>query len=303
MYDIVIIGSGPAGLSAAVYAKRAMLDVIVVEKEPISGGQMNYTDTVDNYLGLPRENGMELAMRFREHAEVLQVPFLEAEVIEVEPCGTCFKINLHNKEAIQSKTVVLAMGAKHRTLGVQGEERLLGSGVSYCATCDGAFFQQRDVAVIGGGDVALEEALYLSHICNQVHLIHRRDEFRGTKQLVDQVRQQENITMWMDSIVNEISGENSVEQLSMEHVVSHKNTMLSVDGVFIAVGTEPMNALVHGDLAHDSNGWVIANEDGKTNIPGIYVAGDLRKKPLRQIVTAVADGANVVHSIEEYLNQ
>lgn len=193
MRDLVIVGSGPAGLSAAVYAKRAMMDVVVLEKEAFSGGQIVNTEQVDNYLGLPGISGFDMGMKFKEHADTLGVEFDDREVTAIEDHGDHKKVSLEDGSSIETKAILIATGAKHRKLGVPGEEEFTGAGVSYCATCDGAFFRNKEVAVVGGGNIALEDALYLSKMCSKVHLIHRRDEFRGEKILGARVLETENI--------------------------------------------------------------------------------------------------------------
>lgn len=300
MYDLVIIGSGPAGLSAAVYAKRACLSVLVIEKEAFAGGQMVYTEEVDNYLGLNAKSGFELAESFKQHALDLDVSFAEGAVEKIVPKDGKWSLHMESGEDIETKTVLLATGATHRKLGVPGEETFAGVGVSYCATCDGAFFQGKSVAVVGGGDVALEDALYLANICEQVYLIHRRNELRGTKVLQNQVFANEKITFLGESEVTEITGDKQVSGISVHNKVTDEMKELSVAGVFIAVGMEPQSDL-YAPLLSLEHGYVPAGEDCATEKDGLYVAGDVRTKRLRQIVTAVADGANAVHSIQEYL--
>lgn len=300
MYDLVIIGSGPAGLSAAVYAKRACLSVLVIEKEAMSGGQMIYTEEVDNYLGLNHRSGFELAEAFEQHARDLDVAFLEGEVEEIEEKGAIWTLHMADGEDIETKTVLLATGATHRKLGVPGEEAFAGAGVSYCATCDGAFFKDKTVAVIGGGDVALEDALYLANICKQVYLIHRRNELRGTKALQEQVFANEKITFLGASEVMEIIGDKQVSKVIVRDKETDEVKELALDGTFIAVGMEPQSAL-YEPLMKLEHGYVPAQEDCATKRAGLYVAGDVRTKRLRQIVTAVSDGANAVYSITEYL--
>lgn len=302
MYDLVIIGSGPAGLSAAVYAKRACLSVLVIEKEAFAGGQMVYTEEVDNYLGLNAKSGFELAESFKQHALDLDVFFAEGAVEKIVPKDGKWSLHMESGEDIETKTVLLATGATHRKLGVPGEETFAGVGVSYCATCDGAFFQGKSVAVVGGGDVALEDALYLANICEQVYLIHRRNELRGTKVLQNQVFANEKITFLGESEVTEITGDKQVSGISVHNKVTDETKELSVAGVFIAVGMEPQSDL-YAPLLSLEHGYVPAGEDCATEKDGLYVAGDVRTKRLRQIVTAVADGANAVHSIQEYLMQ
>lgn len=302
MYDLVIIGSGPAGLSAAVYAKRACLSVLVIEKEAFAGGQMVYTEEVDNYLGLNAKSGFELAESFKQHALDLDVSFAEGAVEKIVPKDGKWSLHMESGEDIETKTVLLATGATHRKLGVPGEETFAGVGVSYCATCDGAFFQGKSVAVIGGGDVALEDALYLANICEHVYLIHRRNELRGTKVLQNQVFANEKITFLGESEVTEITGDKQVSGISVHNKVTDETKELSVAGIFIAVGMEPQSDL-YAPLLSLEHGYVPAGEDCATEKDGLYVAGDVRTKRLRQIVTAVADGANAVHSIQEYLMQ
>ena len=302
MYDLVIIGSGPAGLSAAVYAKRACLSVLVIEKEAFAGGQMVYTEEVDNYLGLNAKSGFELAESFKQHALDLDVAFAEGAVEKIVPKDGKWSLHMESGEDIETKTVLLATGATHRKLGVPGEETFAGVGVSYCATCDGAFFQGKSVAVVGGGDVALEDALYLANICEHVYLIHRRNELRGTKVLQNQVFANEKITFLGESEVTAITGDKQVSGISVHNKVTDETKELSVAGVFIAVGMEPQSDL-YAPLLSLEHGYVPAGEDCATEKDGLYVAGDVRTKRLRQIVTAVADGANAVHSIQEYLMQ
>jgi thioredoxin reductase (NADPH) len=302
MYDLVIIGSGPAGLSAAVYAKRACLDLVVLEKEPMGGGQIIYTEQVDNYLGLPGKNGFDLAQEFEKHARSLDIPFREGDVQEVKKIEDGWQVFLKSGDNIQAKTVLLATGATHRKLGVPGEEALAGAGVSYCATCDGAFFKDKTVAVVGGGDVALEDALYLARNCKQVYLIHRRQGLRAAQVLQEQVKEAGNITFLPDRVVTEIRGENKVEQIMLKNVKDESVAALELDGVFIAVGMDPQTEAVASVLPLEG-GYVCAGEDGVTGQPGLFVAGDARTKQLRQIVTAVSDGANAVTSIVNYLNE
>lgn len=303
MYDVIIIGSGPAGLAAAIYAQRAKLTSLVLEKEYMSGGQVLNTYEVDNYPGLPGIGGFELGMKFREHAEKLGAQFLNTEVrnIGLEDEGKV-KVVFTDNEEFRARTVVLAMGARHRQLGAAGEQELTGMGISYCATCDGAFFKGRDVAVVGGGDVAVEDALFLARACRKVYLIHRREELRAAAVLQEALKKCENVEFIWNSEVKEIAGEDHVDCLKVYNNKEEKETVLHVDGVFIAVGTIPNTGIVTKLLQLDKNNYIIASEDGKTEIPGIFAAGDIRTKQLRQIVTAVSDGANVITSVQEYLN-
>ena len=302
MYDVIIIGSGAAGMSAGVYAKRAGLKLLVIEKSPMSGGQILNTYEVDNYLGLPGINGFDMGMKFREHADKLEVPFLDAEVLEIKDLGDK-KIVRTTKEELETKSIILATGAHHALLGVPGEAELSGMGVSYCATCDGAFFRNKVVAVVGGGDVALEDAIYLARTSAKVYLIHRRDELRGTKVLQEELLAMENVEVLYSHVVKEICGEDSVEKLILEDVKTGEKKELPVNGIFIAVGIHPDSELVKGIVDMDQAGYVIADETCVSSCPGIFAAGDVRKKPIRQVVTAVADGANAATSAGTYVNQ
>ncbi len=291
MYDLIIIGSGPAGLSAAVYGKRAGLNLLVLERAPMSGGQVLNTYEVDNYLGMPGMNGFDMGMQFRAHADRLGVEFREAEVSALRDRGDS-KILVTDGGELEAKAVILATGAVHAHLGVPGEEELAGMGVSYCATCDGAFFRGRTVAVVGGGDVALEDAIYLAGICEKVYLIHRRDEFRGAMALQEKLKHLSNVEILYSFTVEEIQGGDAVENLRIKNCKTGEMSDLKVSGVFVAVGIRPNTELVQGCLKLDRDGYVTAGEDCATEIPGLFAAGDVRRKPIRQIITAVADGAN-----------
>lgn len=299
MYDLIIIGSGPAGLGAAVYGKRAGFSTLVLEQAPMSGGQILNTYEVDNYLGLPGISGFDMGMQFREHAEKLGAQFQEAEVTGLEN-GKDRKIVKTSEGEFEAKAVIIASGATHRKLGVPGEERLSGMGISYCATCDGAFFRDRTVAVIGGGDVAVEDAIFLARGCRKVYVVHRRDELRAAKSLQDQLFALPNVEMVWNCTVNDILGEDAVTGISLRDQKENADRELSVDGVFIAVGIAPNSSAFVGTVKADPNGWLEAGEDCVTSVPGIFAAGDVRTKKLRQVITAVADGANAVASVQEY---
>lgn len=301
VYDLIIIGSGPAGLSAVIYAERAKLNTLVIEQNYMSGGQVINTYEVDNYPGLPGINGFDMAMKFREHADKLGAKFVEDTVSSMELSGE-EKVVVGAKETYHAKAVLIATGATHRKLAVPGEERLSGMGVSYCATCDGAFFRNKTTAVVGGGDVALEDAIFLGRICEKVYLIHRRDELRGAKTLQEQLFAMPNVEVIWNATVESIDGENKVSSIHIKDVNSGEITEKTVDGVFVAVGILPNDEAYKGQLETDASGYIKAGEDGITSVPGVFVAGDVRTKPLRQVVTAVADGANALTSIERYLN-
>lgn len=300
MYDIIIIGSGPAGLSAAIYAQRACLDTIVIEKNGISGGQVLNTWEVDNYPGFPGVTGFELSRQFREHANKLGARVVQDEVVQVELSGNVKKV-VCEEETYEARCVILASGAHHRTLEVPGEEELRGAGVSYCATCDGAFFRGRTVAVVGGGDAALEDAIFLARMCEKVYIVHRRDKLRGAKRLQERLQALENIEFVWNSETVAIEGNAQVEALRLRQTKTGEERRLDVDGVFIAVGIAPESELYAGQLELDEQGYIRADESGQTSVPGVFAAGDVRTKALRQILTAASDGANCVASAERYL--
>lgn len=300
MYDMIIIGSGPAGLSAAIYGIRAGLNLLVLEQNPMSGGQVLNTYEVDNYLGLPGVSGFDMGQTFRAHADKLGVEFAEARVREIVDNGD-YKTVRTRKTDYEAKTIIFAAGAQHAHLGVPGEEEFSGMGVSYCATCDGAFFKGKTVAVVGGGDVALEDAIYLARTCEKVYLIHRRDELRGAAILQEELKSLSNVEILYSHTVEEICGEENVESLLIRDLKSEGTRRLAVSGIFIAVGIHPCSELLNGMVECDDAGYVLAGEDCASSREGIYAAGDIRKKPLRQIVTAVADGANAVMSAADYI--
>lgn len=301
IYDVVIIGAGPAGLSAAVYAERAKLKALLLEKEYMGGGQIVTTTEVDNYLGLPGMNGFDLAMKFREHAVSMGAEFAEGKVQSLARQEEDWCVKTEDKEYL-TKCVIIATGASHRMLGIPGEERLRGNGVSYCATCDGAFFRDRTVAVIGGGDVAVGDAIFLSRLCKKVYLIHRRDSLRAAKVLADRVLENEKVEVLWNMVPESIEGEEQVSHLKLRDVEKDIQTELPVDGIFVAIGMEPNVMGVPEQVLDKEQGYIKAGEDGRTALPGLYAAGDVRTKQVRQIATAVSDGANVIAAVERYLN-
>lgn len=297
-FDLIIIGSGPAGLSAAVYAARAGLSFIVLESAYASGGQVLNTHEVDNYLGLCGMNGFEMGMKFREHAETLGTEFVNKKVSAINNIEEIQKeVVCEDGSVYHAKNIILATGAVPARLDVPGEEEYRGKGVSYCAACDGNFFKGRRVAVVGGGDTALEDAVYLARMCEKVYVIHRRDVFRGAKSLEDKLYACDNVDVLWDTVVEQIRGADVVQSLSLMNTRLNMPGTLRVDGVFIAVGTRPVSNLLAGKVLMDERGYIIANENCVTNIAGIYAAGDVRKKNFRQIITAASDGANAVNAL------
>ena len=296
MKDIAIIGSGPAGLSSALYAKRANLNVVVIEKEFLGTGQIAESAQVDNYLGLCGISGYDLGEKFRHDAESFGAEFLEGEAVSLEQKNNVWIITLQSGEVVKSKAVIYAAGAAHKRLNVKGEEKFIGKGVSYCAICDGALYRGRTLAVIGGGDTALDDAMYLSDTAKKVYLIHRRNEFRGLEKSIFKIKSRENIEIITPANVTEIIGENRVSSIKLDN-----GREIILDGVFIAVGMSPASDLVRNIVDLDENGYIKADETGVTRARGLFCAGDVRTKKLRQVITAASDGANAAIGAIEYL--
>ncbi len=300
MYDVIIGGGGPAGLNAALYAARAGLKTLVLE-EMFSGGQMTTTTTLENYIGFPGGiDAVDLAMKMEQQAKEAGAEIRYERISSLNFDGAIKQVST-GQETLLTKTFIACMGAKPRRLGIPGEDELRGRGVSYCATCDGALYKNKTTAVIGGGDTALEDALFLARYCQKVYLIHRRDSFRGVYALVEQVKKQPNIELILNTVATAILGEDKLCALSLQNKLNQAVTELPVDGLFIAVGTAPGNTLVK-DLVHvNEQGYVVTNESMETNVAGVYAAGDLREKPLRQVITAAADGAVAAYSALRYI--
>ena len=300
MYDLIIIGAGPAGLSAAIYASRARLNAIVIEQNYVNGGQIIDTYEIDNYPGLPGLSGMDLAMKMAEHAEKLGVETVNAFVQSLDLNGPVKKV-ITDEGTYEAKAVIIASGATHSKLGAQGENQYAGMGVSYCATCDGAFYRGKDVLVVGGGDVAVEDAIFLARGCNKVYVVHRRDELRAAKVLQESLLSLPNVEMVWNSNLKSITGGMKVENATVVNKLDQTGRTIPVSGVFIAVGITPRSEFARNHVDMDEKGYIVANETGATSVPGVFAAGDVRTKQLRQVVTAVADGANAVTSVEKYL--
>lgn len=300
IYDLAILGAGPAGISAAIYASRARLNTLWLDKTFLPGGQICNTAEVDNYPGLPGISGINLGEALGKHAEKLGLSPIRENVLSIENANG-EKIIRTKKQEYRAKTVILAFGATHRRLGIPGEEELGGMGVSYCATCDGAFFKELTTAVVGGGNTAVEDAIFLARICKKVYVIHRRDALRADKVLQEQLFACKNVEILWDSIPLEIQGTDEVTGLKIRNVKTDTEQVLDVNGVFIAVGIVPSTKLAKGLVDLDEGGYIVAGEDGITSMPGVFAAGDIRTKALRQVVTAVADGANAVTSVRHYL--
>lgn len=298
--DVIIIGAGPAGLTAALYAKRYGLTPVVLEKN-IYGGQLMNTPEVENYTGIKSISGVDLAMAMYEQVNDLEVEIRLEGVVSCTLTGDTKTVTTPTT-TLEAPAVIVANGAQRRKLDCPGEQQLSGKGVSYCATCDGAFYKGQPVAIVGGGNTALEDALFLANLCETVHLVHRRNEFRGNRILVDAVLSRKNIVLHYDSVPQEITGDQRVKAIVLSNVKTGERETVAVSGVFVAIGLEPDNGLFAGQLTLE-NGYIAAGEDTRTSQPGVFAAGDTRTKGLRQIVTAAADGAAAAFAASNLINE
>ena len=301
MYDTIIIGAGPAGMTAALYAARSNLKVALIEGG-LPGGQMNNTSDIENYPGYANISGPELAEKMFEPLENLGVEHLYGFVKNIENHGDVKKV-ITDDEEFETRTVIVATGSKHRLLGVPGEEELNSRGVSYCAVCDGAFFRDQDLLVVGGGDSAVEEAIFLTRFAKSVTIVHRRDELRAQKVLQDRAFANEKINFIWDSVVKEIKGENRVESVAIENVKTGQVTEQAFGGVFIYVGLDPVSDFVQELQIRDQAGWIVTDDHMKTSVAGVFAAGDVRQKDLRQVTTAVGDGAIAGQEAYKYITE
>lgn len=301
-YDTVILGGGPAGLTAAIYAARDMMKTIVLEKN-FPGGQVALTEQVDNYPGFPEGiMGGDLSMKMYEHAKAFNVQVKNAIPKKFNFDGKYKYIHLENEDiTIKTKTIIIASGAKPKHLEVEGENRFVGRGISFCATCDGAFFKNKDVAVIGGGDSAVEEGVYLTKFARKVYIVHRRDKLRAAKILQDRAFNNDKVEFIYNCVVDKVNGEKKVESITLYDRVKDEKKDLKVDGIFVYIGWTADTEIFKGMIEMDEAGFIKANEKMETNVPGIYVAGDVRQKELRQIVTSVSDGAVAAKSAEKFI--
>ncbi len=301
-YDVIILGGGPAGYTAAMYCARAGLTTLVVEKFS-AGGQMTQTEQIDNYPGFDDGvDGFTLGFKMQNGAHRFGAETLQAEVLSVELTERIKTVET-SSGSFSAKAVVIATGAEHKHLGLAEEETLVGKGVGYCAACDGMFYKGKTVAVVGGGNSAAADALLLSKICEKVYVIHRRDRLRATKVYHEPLMQAENVEFVWNSTVEEIPAEGRVKAVKVKNKIDGSLQEIPVDGVFISIGRVPETGLFRGQVELDQAGYIVADESTRTNLPGVFAAGDVRTKVLRQIVTAAADGATASHYIEEYLAQ
>lgn len=300
MYDIIIIGAGPAGMTAAIYGKQARKNVLILEKE-IYGGQILKADIVKNYPGIKEISGYEFATNLYNQTKSLNPDIKLEEVLEIKN-STEYKEVTTNKSTYKSKAIIIAAGAKNRKLGLNNEDKLIGKGISYCATCDGMFFKEKVVAVIGGGNSAIDDALYLSNIASKVYLIYRQNEFKLENNNLSELKNRNNVEFILNSNVINLNGENKLESIIIKENDTTKEKTIDVDGLFIAIGHIPVSSMCKNLINTDEKGYIIANEDCITNIDGIFVAGDIRKKDIRQLTTACSDGTTAALNACKYIN-
>lgn len=304
MYDIIIIGAGTAGLSAAIYGVRAGKKVLILEEKNY-GGQIINSPEIENYPGIRKISGYEFAKNLFEQATELGAEYRQERVTGIKDNGekkeVLSKAASGEEKNYETRTVILATGVKRRMLGVEREEELIGAGVSYCATCDGMFFRGREVAVVGGGNTALEDAMFLSGYCKKVYVIHRREEFRGEDKMVQNLKEKENVTFLLNSVVAKLQGDKMLEGILLKDVHTGKEQELKVSGIFVAIGQIPDNDAFADLVETDETGYIQASEDCETKVPGIYTAGDCRTKAVRQLATAASDGAVAALAACEYM--
>jgi thioredoxin reductase (NADPH) len=301
VYDLIIIGGGPGGLTAGIYAMRAALKTVLIEVG-LPGGQMNNSDSVENWPGDEHLGGAELAMKFSQHAQSYGLEIISQEVVDLEPGLDIHTVKLANGDHLKAHAVILATGGSPRKLNIPGEEAYYGKGVSYCAVCDGFFFRDKTVVVVGGGDTAAEESLYLAKLAKQLYLVHRRDALRASALLQQRVKAECKIEILWNSVVTQIRADNSgVCGVDLQNTQTDEKSELYADGVFVLIGFEPNNKLVPAGTKMNANGYVVTDDKCETNVPGIYVIGDLREKYFRQIVISASDGATAALAAAHYV--
>ncbi len=296
-FDVIIIGAGPSGLTAGIYAVRSGLNVAVIEKQ-FAGGQIANTESVDNYPALLNISGFDLSVKMLEHAEKLGVKMIYDNVVETDFTGDIKKVITESKNELTAKAIILCAGATPRKLGLIKEDKFIGRGVSYCAVCDGAFYKNKNVVVFGGGNTAVSDCMYLSKFATAVHLVHRRDKLRASKVEINKLVNS-GVVIHYNSVVTDIIGEDKVTAVKLQNVIDKSESNIEIDGIFVAIGQIPSN--IASEVARDDYGYIIANEDMKTNIEGVFVAGDVRSKKVRQVITAASDGAIAAEMANEYI--
>ncbi|TCO67562.1 thioredoxin-disulfide reductase [Caldanaerobacter subterraneus] len=300
MYDLIILGGGPAGLTAGLYAARSRLKTVLIEKTYL-GGQIVNTYQLENYPGYEEITGADLVAKMEAQVRKHGLEIVLEDVESLDITGEVKRVKTANNKTYEAKAIILAMGATPRKLGVPNEDRFIGAGISFCATCDGAFYRDAVVAVIGGGNTAVEDALYLTKFAKKVYIIHRRDQLRATKIEQEKAFANEKIEFIWNTVVVDVEGEYGVERIRLKNVKTGEESTLNVDGVFVAIGYDPNTELVKGIVELDEYGYIITDDDMRTNIPGVFAAGDIRHKLLRQVITAAGDGATAAYAAEKYI--
>lgn len=302
-FDLIIIGGGPAGLTSALYARRSLLKTLLIERGPL-GGQVLYTDLIENYPGFPEGiSGFELIDLMKRQVEKLGLTVHQGEVVDLQEAGIYKKVSLASGEEFVAKAVILALGAEHKKLGIPGEKEFTGRGVSYCAVCDGPFFRGERVAVVGGGNTALQEALFLTKFADRVYLIHRRDTFRATPLLQERVRANPNIELVLSTVVEEIRGHDRVQEIVIKDLKTGDKKVLEVSGIFIFIGFTPQTEWLRGKLELDEQGFIITDREMRTSMRGVFACGDCVSKKFRQIINACGEGAVATLNAEEYIKE
>lgn len=299
IYDILIVGGGPGGITAAIYAKRAGMDVAIIEKS-IPGGAVTTTSSVSNFLGQNAISGMELATKFFEHASSLDIEFIWDEVKSINLKGDLKEVECYSGKYV-TKAVILAFGASVKHLNATNERDFIGKGVSYCATCDGSLYKDEVVAIVGGGNTAVEDALYLSNIVKKLYVIHRRDTFRADKVLIDSLKEKENVQFILNSTITKVLGDKKIESIDVLDKISNTTQNLKVGGLFVCIGRGPDTDILSFDIEKDEGGYIVTDKNMKTSVDGVYAVGDIRNTPLRQIITAASDGAIAATKATQYI--
>lgn len=302
-FDLIIVGGGPAGLTSALYARRSLLRTLLVERGPL-GGQVLYTDLIENYPGFPEGiSGFELIDLMRRQVEKLGLEIYQGEAVDLQEVGALKRVKLAGGEEFTAKAVILALGAEHKKLGIPGEREFTGKGVSYCAVCDGPFFRGERVAVVGGGNTALQEALFLTKFASKVFLIHRRDTFRATPLLQERVKANPNIELLLSTVVEEIKGDDRVQALVLRDLKTEERKILEVSGLFIFIGFAPRTEWLRGKLELDEQGFILVDREMRTSMKGVFACGDCVSKKFRQIINACGEGAVASLNAEEYIKE
>jgi thioredoxin reductase (NADPH) len=302
--DCIIIGSGPAGIAASIYANRYNIDFVLIDKDPITGGKATIPHLIENLIGFPDGiSGYDFSVRLSDQLSKSNIKLVNFNCTAIIKEGDSYTIESTDKKKLETKSLIIAAGTNEKELGIKGEIEFKGKGVSYCATCDAPFFKNKIVSVIGGGDTSLTESLYLSEFAQKVYIIYRRENLRGAEILQERIKKRENIDIIFNSIPIEIIGKDYVKSIAVKNVLTEKDTLIDNDGIFIFAGYTPNTNLVRDLVKLDNDGYILTDEDMKTSKTGIYAAGDIRNKNLRQIVTAISDGAIAAHSIRKYLKE